>query len=56
MKDITELHYTLPLAHAQIVMDALADMPWKLADPVIRSMRAQADQQILAANDEPKEE
>lgn len=47
--DIQELSYTLSVAHAQIIMDALAEMPWRLAEPVIREMRAQADKQVLDA-------
>lgn len=47
--DIQELSYTLPVAHVQIIMDALSEMPWRLAEPVIREMRTQADKQVLEA-------
>ncbi len=53
---LAELTYRLTLNQAQIVMDALAELPWRVSNPVIVSMRAQADVQFAETEEPAKEE
>jgi hypothetical protein len=55
MMTLSELTYRLSLNQAQIVMDALAELPWRVSNPVILSMRAQADVQF-AETEKPAQE